>query len=110
MEQDLNNIMRHLSTNQSKSFLNRTKRSLRNRITLNTMELECCLDQLSRNGYIDSYMHPAIGLIDRNVLESDLKVFYSLSNRGQRYLESIEAGVSLSNGFSITRFLRITWD
>ena len=91
MEEDFKNILRHLLINQGPNFFNRTERSLRNKITLKVTELEYCLTELNRNDYVRCYMHPSIGLVDRNVLEPDLKVIYAISERGVSYLESIEA-------------------
>ena len=87
MEEDLNKVMIYLLNNEHESFLNRTKLCLRKSLILQTSELEACLGRLSRSGYIIAFLHPSIGLVNQNSMVPDLKVFYSLSDDGVRFLK-----------------------
>jgi hypothetical protein len=83
---DLNKILAYLKKNKLESFHKRTKKSLKKHSS-KTTSLDDHLSKLSREGFIRSYLHPSVGFNwDNQNLESDQKTFYSVTDRGIKFL------------------------
>lgn len=87
MTKDLDAILEYLKMNKKCSFRRRTKALLK-QCTSQMVFLDAHLSQLSKDGYIRSYMHPDIGLHDTMQIEEEKKVFYSVTDRGIRFLNN----------------------
>lgn len=85
MSNELNEILIYLKANKKRGFYKKTKFILKERIAQHSI-LESCLTKLSSDGYIRSYFHPRMGLHDNLMIDSDLKIFYSLSRKGLEFI------------------------
>lgn len=84
--QELNNILQYLRMHKRSSFQCRTKKVLKDQTEEATL-IDNYLSKLSRDGYIRSYLHPSIGFVWESLqIESDQKFFYSVTERGIKFL------------------------
>lgn len=87
MSEDLNNILVYLGMNKRSAFEKRTKSTIMS-YSKQEKEIDAYLSTLSREGYIRSYFHPSIGLAwDSLKIDSDQKIFYSVTERGMKFLK-----------------------
>ncbi len=88
MHEQLNEVLRYLESHKNKSAKTKSKYALRLNIAIPSSELDDVIKQLSRDGYINIFMHRIETYGKMTLTRWEKRISFELSSRGINKLKN----------------------